>query len=73
MGSKRNDNYHNEIIEEIALIENLDRRVVDVVATSPFLFVSRVIRDGLDLKSIMIRYFGKFAIRGGSKKAIGKI
>lgn len=68
MALKRNDTFHKNIIDEIVIETNIDRRVVDIVATHPFLFISRVIRDTMDLKSIMVRYFGKFAIRNGSKK-----
>ncbi len=68
MALKRSDPYHVEIINEIAKEQNLDRRVVDFIATHPFLFISRIMRNPKALQSIMVRYFGKFAIRNNSKK-----
>lgn len=68
MALKHNDIQHKEIITEIHTETGIDRRVVDFVATHPFLFLSRVIRDVTDLKTVVIRYLGKFAIRSNSKK-----
>ena len=68
MALKDNDVYHREIVTEISKEQDMDRRVVDFIATHPFLFISRIMRNVLDLKSIMVRYFGKFAIRSNSKK-----
>ena len=73
MALRNKDVFHRDVINEIHKEYNIDRRVVDFVATHPFLFITHIMRDSLDLKAIMVRYFGKFAIRGGSKKAIGKI
>jgi hypothetical protein len=45
---------HKEIKEKYNI--SLDRRVVDLVATHPFLFTSERIRDNNDNKAIRHRY-----------------
>lgn len=64
----RKDPYNNSVINEIAKEEGLDRRVVALVAAHPFFFLAKMMRDKIDLKPIMFRYLGKFAIRGGQEK-----
>jgi hypothetical protein len=68
MSSKKEDRFHIETIKEIAEELNLDRRVVDLVATHPFLFLSRVMRNPKNLRPVRLRYFGIFAIIAGREK-----
>lgn len=68
MALKRHDKFHREIVKEIHEEEKIDKRVVDLVATSPFLFTSRKMKDKEDYTPIMHRYFGKIAMMIGRKK-----
>lgn len=69
---------HDKIVKEIKETtkeaQKLDIRVVDKICRSPFLFTANVFRDPNDTRPIMLRYLGKFVLRGTREKlAHGKI
>lgn len=64
----RGNDSHKEIVNHLSQMFKLDRRVAELVATSIFRFDTEVIRDSEDLRPIMHRYWGKFAIRGSQQK-----
>jgi len=72
----KKDKVHNEFITEIKNTINnkhslnLDRRVVDLIATHPFLFTVEVMRDPKDYKAIRHRYLCIIAIMGDRKKKV---
>lgn len=64
----RNDPHNREVILSLAKKYNVDKRVAELAVTSLFKFVADKMKDAKDILPIMIRYFGKFAIRINSKK-----
>ena len=68
MALKKHDKFHLDAIKEIADELGLDKRVVDLIATHPFLFKTRVMRNPNDDRPIRDRYLGIFAIIHGRKK-----
>lgn len=68
MGLVYKDEFHKNVVNEIAKEQELDRRVVNFVITRLFLFIRNAMKEPMDILPIVVRYFGKFAIRSGSKK-----
>jgi hypothetical protein len=54
-----------EIIKELSLKYNKDKRVIKLICEHPLLFVKNRIKDPNDIRSIMIPYFGKFVFKFG--------
>lgn len=54
-----------EIIKELSLKYNKDKRVIKLICEHPLLFVKNHIKDPNDIRSIMIPYFGKFVFKFG--------
>lgn len=54
-----------EVIKELALKYNKDKRVIKVICEHPLLFAKHMIEDPNNIRAIMIRYFGKFVPKHG--------
>lgn len=65
----RKDPFNREVILALSKEHNIDKRVAELAVTSLFKFIADRMADSKDILPIMIRYFGKFAIRANSKKA----
>ena len=54
-----------EIIKELSLKYNKDKRVIKLICEHPLLFTRHRIEDPNDIRPIMIPYFGKFVFKFG--------
>ena len=56
-----------KLIKEASVQFNIDARVVEVIDHYLFLFLANRLRDKDDIRPIMYRYMGKFAVKAGAK------
>jgi len=54
-----------EIIKELSLKYNKDKRVIKLICEHPLLFTAHHIKDPNDNRPIMIPYFAKFVFKFG--------
>ena len=59
---------HERFVKEIAKELKMDKRVVNLIANHPFLFISNLFRDSNDYRPIRCRYLGTFAIKKNANK-----
>jgi hypothetical protein len=59
---------HDKFVKEIAKELKMDKRVVNFVASHPFLFISNLFRNSDDYRPVRCRYLGTFAIKKNANK-----
>ncbi len=52
-----------DIIKELSLKYNRDKRVIKLIAEHPLLFTKHCIQDPNNIRPVMIPYFGKFVLK----------